>query len=112
MVEIKRNYEAVDFCFEAKTEGELLAQLHGDIEEGVLRIKTYEGDQYLFDGVCRASLNNAEHEGAVSAVIEETVKDFLLMLFGYEREIGSISEFFEKGEGCGCCKGCGGERKI
>lgn len=108
MVEIKRNRSAEDFCFEAKTDGELLAQLHGEIADGVFHIRTYDGDQYLFDGVCRASLNSAEHEGARSAVIEETVKDYLLMLFGYEREIGSISEFFEKEEGCGGCKGCNG----
>ena len=106
MVEIKRNPSARDFCFEAKTDGELLAELHGEIIDSVFHIKTYSGDQYLFDGVCRASLNNAEHEGASSAIIEETVKDYLLMLFGYEREIGSISNFFEQEKGCKGCHGC------
>ena len=104
MVEIKRNYEAEDFSFEAKTDGELLAELHGEITDGVFHINSYNGDKYLFDGVCRGALNNAEHEGAGSAVIEETVPDWLLMLFGYEREIDSISEFFDSEKGC--CKGC------
>lgn len=106
MVEIKRNYEAEDFSFEAKTDGELLAELHGEISEGVFHIRSYDGDKYLFDGVCRGALNNAEHEGAVSAVIEDTVPDWLLMLFGYEREIASISGFFDSENGH--CKGCGG----
>lgn len=105
MVEIKRNPSAGDFCFEAKTDGEILAQLHGEIIDGVFHIKTYDGDQYLFDGVCRASLNSAEHEGASSAVIEETVKDYLLMLFGYKRKINSISSFFENEQGCSGCRG-------
>ncbi|MCM1054716.1 MAG: hypothetical protein NC394_04250 [Bacteroides sp.] len=105
MVEIKRNYGAEDFSFEAKTDGELLAALHGEIYDGVFHIRTYEGDKYLFDGVCRGALNNAEHEGASSAVIEETVPDWLLMLFGYERDIDSISGFFENEKGF--CGGCG-----
>lgn len=104
MVEIKRNYEAADFSFEAKTNGELLAELHGEIIDGVFHIRSYNGDKYLFDGVCRGALNNAEHEGAVSAVIEETVPDWLLMLFGYERDIPSISEFFDSEKKC--CGGC------
>lgn len=106
MIEIKRNYDAADFVFEAKTEGELLADIHGEITDSVFHIKSYSGDKYLFDGLCRGALNNAEHEGARSAVIEETVPDWLLMLFNYSREIGSISEFFEKEQGC--C-GCGGK---
>lgn len=107
MVEIKRNRGAKDFVFEAKTNGELLAELHGEITEGVFRILKYGGDKYLFDGVCRAALNNAEHEGASSAVIEDSVPEWLLMLFGYKREIPSIGKFFES-EGCNGCKGCNG----
>ena len=107
MSEIKRNYDADDFVFEAKTNGELLAELHGKIAEGVFNISGYDGDKYLFDGVCRAALNNAEHEGAKSAVIEESVPEWLLMLFGYKREIPSVAEFFEndKCDGCGKCGG-------
>lgn len=104
MVEIKRNYQAEDFTFEAKTDGELLADIHGEIVDGVFHIKSYNGDKYLFDGVCRGALNNAEHEGAKGAVIEETVPDWLLMLFNYSREIPSISEFFEKEQGCCGCQ--------
>ncbi len=107
MVEIKRNHDSEDFVFEAKTNGELLAELHGEIVEGVFHILKYSGDKYLFDGVCRAALNNADHEGASSAVIEDSVPEWLLMLFGYKRNIPSIGEFFES-EGCNGCKGCNG----
>lgn len=105
MLEIKRNYNSEDFSFEAKTDGEILAEIHGEIIDGVFHINSYSGDKYLFDGVCRAALNNAEHEGALSAVLENTVPDWLLMLFGYKREIESISRFFEEEKGCcGCCE--------
>lgn len=107
MVEIKRNYNSPNFVFEAKTNGELLAELHGEINDGVFHIRKYGGDKYLFDGVCRAALNNAEHEGAKSAVIEEEVAEWLLMLFGYKREILSIADFFEDKK-CGECE-CGGK---
>lgn len=104
MVEIKRNYNLPDIVFEAKEQGEITAYMKGSISEEVFHITEYEGDKYLFDGVCRASLNNAEHEGAISAVIENTVPDFLLMLFGYSRDIPSISDFFEE-KNCNCtCK--------
>ncbi len=102
MVEIKRNYDSDEFLFQAKENGEITASLYGEISEGVFHIRRYEGDKWLFDGVCRGALNNAEHEGAVSAVIEEGVPDWQLMLFGYTREIDSISGFFEGG----ACEGC------
>lgn len=106
MIEIKRNPEAPDFLFEAKENGEITAALRGEITDGIFHILSYEGDKYLFDGVCRGALNNAEHEGAASAVIESTVPDWLLMLFGYSRDITSISDFFEeKNHNCSCnCK--------
>ena len=94
MIEIKRNYELPDIVFEARENGEVAASMKGSISDGVFRITEYRGDKYLFDGVCRASLNNAEHEGAASAVIEPSVPDWQLMLFGYKREIPSISDFF------------------
>ena len=105
MVEIKRNYDYPDIVFDAKENGEITAAMKGSIDDdGVFHITQYEGDKYLFDGVCRASLNNAEHEGAMSAVIEPTVPDWQLMLFGYKREIPSISDFFEE-KNCNCtCK--------
>lgn len=97
MIEIKRNYDFSDIVFEAKEKGEITAIMKGGIdEEGVFHIVHYEGDKYLFDGVCRATLNHAEHEGALSAVIEPTVPDWQLMLFDYKREIPSISEFFSE----------------
>ena len=95
MIEIKRNYEAEDFTFEAKTEGELLAELHGEIADGVFTVKSYSGDKLLFDGVSRAALNNADHEGAVSAVFAETVPDELMKLVIFGREIPDIAEFFD-----------------
>lgn len=104
MVEIKRNCDLPDIVFEAKENGEITASMKGDIRENVFHITLYEGDKYLFDGVCRASLNNAEHEGAASAVIEQSVPDLFLMLFNYKREIPSISDFFEEKK-CNCtCK--------
>ena len=95
MIEIKRNYEANDFTFEAKTEGELLAELHGDIADGVFTVKSYSGDKFLFDGVARSSLNSADHEGAVSAVFAETIPDELMKLVVFGREISDIAEFFD-----------------
>lgn len=104
MIEIKRNPSLPDIVFEAKEKGEIIAAMKGEIKEGVFHITSYEGDKYLFDGMCRASLNNAEHEGAASAVIEASVADWLLMLFNYKREIPSISVFFEE-KNCNCtCK--------
>ena len=50
----------------------------------------------------RAVINHAEHCGAEGAVIDGSVADFLLMLFGYRREIPSISAFFETEQ----CQGC------
>ena len=44
MIEIKRNYDAEDFTFEAKSGGELLAELHGEIANGVFTVKSYSGD--------------------------------------------------------------------
>lgn len=106
MVEIKRNYEAEDFVFEATENGKPAAVLYGKIIDSVLHIVRYTGDKYLFDGVCRGALNNAEHEGADSAVIEESVPDWLLMLFNYKRSITSISDFFEE-KNCDCSCNCG-----
>lgn len=104
MVEIKRNYDLPPIVFEANENGKIAASMKGSIIDGVFHIIEYQGDKYLFDGVCRASLNNAEHEGAVSAVIEQSVSDWQLMLFGYKREITSISDFFEE-KNCNCsCK--------
>lgn len=95
MIEIKRNYDCSDIVFEAKEKGEITAVMKGSIDgERIFHIAHYEGDKYLFDGVCRASLNNAEHEGAISAIIEPSIPDWQLMLFDYKREIPSISEFF------------------
>lgn len=105
MVEIKRNHEAPDFLFEAKENGEITASLHGEITDSVFHVLSYDGDKYLFDGVCRGALNNAKHDGAASAVIEDTVPDWLLMLFGYKREIPSISDFFEE-KNCNCSCNC------
>ena len=95
MIEIKRNYEANDFTFEAKTDGELLAELHGEIADGVFTVKSYSGDKLLFDGVARSALNNADHEGAVSAVFARTVPDELMKLVVFGREIPDIAEFFD-----------------
>ncbi|MDE6580667.1 MAG: hypothetical protein K2K41_09060 [Ruminiclostridium sp.] len=105
MVEIKRNYNYPNIVFEAKEKGEIIASITGSIDENkIFRITQYTGDKYLFDGTCRAALNNSEHEGAVSAVIEPSVPDWQLMLFGYKREIPSISDFFEE-KNCNCtCK--------
>ena len=104
MVEIKRNYDLPNIVFEAKEKGEIVASMKGSFIEGIFHITEYQGDKYLFDGVCRASLNNAEHEGAASAVIEQSVPDWQLMLFGYKREIPSVSDFFEE-KNCNCsCK--------
>ena len=95
MIEIKRNYDTEDFTFEAKTEGELLAELHGEIADGVFTVKSYIGDKFLFDGVARSALNNADHEGAVSAVFEDTIPDELMKLVVFGREIPDIAEFFD-----------------
>lgn len=105
MVEIKRNPSSPDFLVEAHENGETTASLHGEIADGVFHILSYEGDKYLFDGVCRAALNCAEHEGARSAVIEDGVQDWLLMLFDYKRDIPSIWDFFE-GKNCNCSCNC------
>ena len=95
MIEIKRNYDAEDFTFEAKTEGDLLAELHGEIADGVFTVKSYSGDKFLFDGVARSALNNADHEGAVSAMFADTVPDELMKLVIFGREIPDIAEFFD-----------------
>ena len=95
MIEIKRNRDAEDFTFEAKSEGELLAELHGEITDNVFTVKSYSGDKFLFDGVARSALNNADHEGAVSAVFEETIPDELMKLVVFGREIPDIAEFFD-----------------
>ena len=95
MIEIKRNYDTPDFTFEAKSEGELLAELHGEIAEGVFTVKSYIGDRFLFDGVARSALNNADHEGAVSAVFADTIPDELMKLVVFGREIPDIAEFFD-----------------
>lgn len=95
MIEIKRNYEANDFTFEAKTDGELLAELHGDIADSVFTVKSYSGDKFLFDGVARSALNNADHEGAKSAVFAETIPDELMKLVVFGRDIPDIAEFFD-----------------
>lgn len=105
MVEIKRNPSSSDFLVEAHENGEITASLQGEITEGVFYILSYEGDKYLFDGVCRAALNSAEHEGAKSAVIKDSVPDWLLMLFGYKRGIPSIWDFFEE-KNCNCSCNC------
>lgn len=105
MVEIKINSSSSDFLTEAKENGNITASLRGEIIDGVFNILTYEGDKYLFDGVCRAALNGAEHRGARSAVIKDSVPDWLLMLFGYERNIPSIWDFFE-GKNCNCSCNC------
>ena len=95
MIEIKRNYDASDFTFEAKTEGELLAELHGEITDKVFTVKSYSGDKFLFDGVARSALNNADHEGAVSAVFADTVPEELMKTVAFGREIPDIAEFFD-----------------
>ena len=95
MIEIKRNYDADDFTFEAKSEGELLAELHGEIAGDVFNVKSYSGDKFLFDGVSRAAMNNADHEGAVSAVFAQTIPDELMKLVVFGREIPDIAEFFD-----------------
>ena len=95
MIEIKRNYDTEDFTFEAKTEGDLPAELHGEIADGVFIVKSYIGDKFLFDGVARSALNNADHEGAVSAVFEDTIPDELMKLVVFGREIPDIAEFFD-----------------
>ena len=95
MIEIKRNSDTEDFTFEAKTGDELLAELHGEIADGVFTVKSYSGDKFLFDGVSRAAMNNADHEGAVSAVFAETIPDELMKLVIFGREIPDIAEFFD-----------------
>lgn len=95
MIEIKRNYDAEDFTFEAKADGELLAELHGEIRENVFTVKSYGGDKLLFDGVARSALNNADHEGAVSAVFADTIPDELMKTVIFGREIPDIAEFFD-----------------
>ena len=95
MIEIKRNYDAEDFTFEAKSDGELLAEIHGDIADGIFTVKSYSGDKYLFDGVARSALNNADHEGAKSAVFTDTIPDELMKLVVFGREIPDIAEFFD-----------------
>lgn len=95
MIEIKRNYDAEDFTFEAKSEGELLAELHGEIAEGVFTVKSYSGDKFLFDGMSRAAMNNADHEGAVSAVFSDAIPDELMKLVVFGREVPDIAEFFD-----------------
>lgn len=104
MIEIKRNPQKPGIVFEAKENGVITAEIEGNIQDQCFHITNYKGDKYLFDGMCRAALNNAEHNGAISAVIEDSVENLYLMLFGYERQIPSISDFFEKGHSCnGCC---------
>lgn len=95
MIEIKRNYDTQDFTFEAKTGGELLAELHGEITDGVFTVKSYSGDKLLFDGMSRAAMNNADHEGAVSAVFAQTIPDDLMKLVVFGREVPDIAEFFD-----------------
>lgn len=102
MVEIKRTPTEKGIKFTAVEKGETTAEIYGEIEENTFHITEYSGDKYLFDGMVRAVINNAEHCGAEGAEIDETVPDFLLMLFGYKREIPSISEFFEQEQ----CQGC------
>ncbi len=95
MIVIKRNYDAEDFCFEAKCEGELIADIHGEIKDKVFTVKSYNGDKFLFDGVLRSALNNADHEGAVSAVIADTIPDEFVKTFVGGRRLESIAEFFD-----------------
>lgn len=105
MVEIKRTPTEKGIKFQAKEQGEITAEIYGEIEDETFHIKEYSGDKYLFDGMVRAVINHAEHCGAVKAEINDTVADFLLMLFNYRREIPSIGEFFEKEQCEGCSKG-------
>lgn len=95
MIEIKRNYDASDFTFEAKSGGELLAELHGEITDSIFTVRSYSGDNFLFDGVARSALNNADHEGAVSAVFADTIPEELMKLVVFGREIPDIAEFFD-----------------
>lgn len=106
MVEIKRTPTETGIKFTAVEGGKITAEIYGETEEKIFRIKQYTGDKYLFDGMVRAVINHAEHCGAAGAVIENTVEDLPLVLFGYKREIPSISEFFEV-EQCQGCKNCG-----
>ena len=102
MVEIKRTPTGKGIKFTAVEKGEITAEIYGEIEEKTFHIKQYGGDKYLFDGMVRAVINHAEHCGAEGAVIDGSVADFLLMLFGYRREIPSITAFFETEQ----CQGC------
>lgn len=108
MVEIKRVPTETGIKFTAVEKGEIIAEIYGEIEEKTFHIKQYGGDKYLFDGMVRAVINHAEHCGAEGAVIESAVEELPLTIFGYKREIPSISDFFEA-EQCHGCKNRGGE---
>lgn len=94
MIEIKRNFDREEFVFEAKSGGEFLAEIGGEITEGVFLIKSYAGDETLFDGMVRSALNGADHAGAKSALFAESIDGNLLKKNGYHREIESILRFF------------------
>lgn len=102
MVEIKRTPTEKGIKFTAVEKEEVTAEIYGEIMGETFYIKQYTGDKYLFDGMVRAIINHAEHCGAAGAVIESSVEDILLSLFGYQRDIPSIEEFFETDR----CEGC------
>lgn len=109
MVEIKRNADVSlpQISAEARSNGETLAGVCGEIVGETLHIDDFFGEKMLFDGVCRALLNIAEHSGAVGCVFGEKIDRRLLASAKLQEEIRSIAAFFDK-KCCGCCDECSG----
>ena len=93
MVEIKKD-ECEKLSFSAKSNGELLAAATGEFNATELVITSFTGEKFLFDGVCRAMLSWAEHNGAISCRFADEISDELLSVYGGKRKFEYISEIF------------------
>ena len=93
MVEIKKD-SGEKLAFSAKSDGELLACVGGELGGSELVITDFSGEKFLFDGVCRAMLSWAEHNGAISCRFADEISDELLSVYGGKRRFEYISEIF------------------
>ena len=93
MVEIKKD-DGEKLRFTAKSNDELLAAATGEITGSEIVIDGFEGDRFLFDGVCRAMLSWAEGQGAVSCRFAANISDELMIVYGGKRNFEYISEIF------------------
>ena len=98
MVEIKKD-EGERLSFSAKSGDERLACATGTLDGTELVIDGFSGEEFLFDGVCRAMISWAEHNGAASCRFEG-ISSRLLKKIPCDGEIPSIPDFFAKKKCC------------